>query len=139
MNRLIIFVAMMLVVASCSPDTQENMSPIKVEIVRTDTGYQLLRGGEPYEIHGAGMGHDDIERFARHGGNSIRTWSTLSENDGTRALLDSAHEHGVTVSLGLPMRPERHGFDYDDAEAVAEQLELMREEVLKYREENFCR
>lgn len=125
---------MMLVVASCTPDTQENMSPIKVEIVRTDAGYQLLRGGEPYEIHGAGMGHDDIERFARHGGNSIRTWSTLSENDGTRALLDSADEHGVTVSLGLPMRPERHGFDYNDAEAVAEQLELMRQEVLKYRD-----
>ncbi len=28
---------------------------------------------------------------------------------------------GVTVALGLPMKPERHGFDYDDAAAVAAQ------------------
>ena len=54
---------MALVVASCSPGTREAMSPIKVEIIRTETGYQLLRGGEPYEIRGAGMGRDDIARF----------------------------------------------------------------------------
>ena len=78
------------------------------------------------------MGTDDIERFASHGGNSIRTWSTL--NDGTQELLDKAHAHGVTVSLGLPVRAERHGMDYDDPEAVAQQLELVRAEVLKYKD-----
>ena len=49
-----------LVLASCSSNTEEKMSPIKVEIIRTDSGYQLLRGGEPYEIRGAGMGIDDV-------------------------------------------------------------------------------
>ncbi len=77
---------------------------------------------------------DDIERFAARGGNSIRTWSTTGDEQDTRALLDAAHSHGVTVALGLPLVPERHGFDYDDPEAVAEQLELMRAEVLKYRD-----
>ena len=110
------------------------MSPIKVEIIRTNTGYQLLRGGEPYEIRGAGMGVDDIERFASRGGNSIRTWNTVGEYQDTRALLDAAQEYGITVALGLPMRAERHGFDYDDTEAVAAQLELIRGEVLKYRD-----
>ena len=89
-----------------------------------------MRGGEPYVINGAGMGIDDIERFAAHGGNSIRTWNTLN----AKALLDLALEHGVTVALGLPMRPERHGFDYDDPDSVSAQLEMMREEVLKYRD-----
>ena len=110
------------------------MSPTKVEIVRTETGYQLLRGGEPYEIRGAGMGRDDIARFASHGGNSIRTWSTLDDEQDTMALLDAAHEHGVTVAIGLPMRAERHGFDYNDPDAVAAQFELIRGEVLKYRD-----
>ena len=125
--------ALTLVMASCSPTTEDKMSPIKVEIIRTDTGYQLLRGGEPYEIRGAGMGVDDIERFASRGGNSIRTWDTTGEYQHTRALLDAAQEHGITVALGLPMRAERHGFDYNDTEAVAAQLELIRGEVLKYR------
>jgi exo-beta-1,3-glucanase (GH17 family) len=123
-----------LTLASCSPGSQEVMSPIKVEIIRTDSGYQLLRGGEPYEIRGAGMGIDDIARFAARGGNSIRTWSTGASYQDTRALLDSAHEHGVTVALCLEMEPERHGFDYNDEEAVAVQLAAMREEVLKYRD-----
>jgi hypothetical protein len=117
-------------IAACAPGTPVNMSPVKVEIVTTDAGYQLMRGGEPYFINGAGMGINDIERFAAHGGNSIRTWNTLN----AKALLDLAQEHGVTVALGLPMRPERHGLDYDDPDSVAAQFEMMREEVLKYRD-----
>ena len=80
------------------------------------------------------MGTDDIERFVRHGGNSIRNWTTLDDYQDVRALLDKAEAHGVTVVLGLPMRSERHGFDYDDAEAVARQLEFLRGEVLKYKD-----
>ncbi|NOR35607.1 MAG: DUF4434 domain-containing protein [Woeseiaceae bacterium] len=110
------------------------MRPIKVEIVPTDTGYQLMRGGDPYVIKGAGMGIDDIERFASHGGNSIRNWTTTGEYQDVTALLDSAHEHGVTVALGLPMRAERHGFDYNDPDAVAAQLEVFRDDVIKYRD-----
>ena len=37
--------------------------PVKVEIVRTDAGHALLRGGEPYVVRGAGMAVDDIARF----------------------------------------------------------------------------
>ena len=110
------------------------MSPIKVEIVSSEVGFQLMRGGKPYAIKGAGMGVDDIAHFALRGGNSIRTWTTTGEHQDTRALLDTAQEQGVTVALGLPMRAERHGFDYNDAGAVAAQLELLRAEVLKYRD-----
>ena len=109
------------------------MTPVKVEIEATEDGYQLLRGGEPYLINGAGMGVDDLENFAAHGGNSIRTWSTNSDYQDTLALLDAAQANGVTVALCLSMQAERHGFDYDDAQAVAEQLQWMREEVIRYR------
>jgi hypothetical protein len=122
-----------LVTAGCSESLPPS-PPVKVEIVETESGYQLLRGGEPYTVKGAGMGVDDIERFASRGGNSIRTWSTTRRRQDTRALLDAAEAHGVTVALGLGMAPERHGFDYDDPKAVAAQLETMRTEVLKYRD-----
>ena len=87
------------------------MTPVKVEIEATEDGYQLLRGGEPYLINGAGMGVDDLENFAAHGGNSIRTWSTNSDYQDTLALLDAAQANGVTVALCLSMQAERHGFD----------------------------
>ncbi len=118
----------------CLPEPEETASAIKVEIANTQDGYVLLRGGMPYKINGAGMGIDDIARFAGHGGNSIRNWTTIGDSQDTRALLDSAHVHGVTVALCLPMQAERGGFDYDDAHAVAAQLQQMREEVIKYRD-----
>jgi exo-beta-1,3-glucanase (GH17 family) len=110
------------------------MAPVKVEIVRTDDGYQLLRGGNPYAIRGAGMGFDDVERFAAHGGNSMRTWNVGKDHGDTKAILDTAHANGVTVALGLPMKAERHGFDYADDEAVEAQLDRFRETVLRFRD-----
>jgi exo-beta-1,3-glucanase (GH17 family) len=109
-------------------------APAKVEIVRADDGYQLLRGGNPYVVKGAGMGFDDVERFAAHGGNSMRTWSVGKNHADTKAILDTAHANGVTVALGLPMKAERHGFDYEDAEAVAAQLERFQETVERFRD-----
>ncbi len=133
--RYLLFVSTILcLMTACSTESSHARSPIKVEIEKTEGGYRLLRGGEPYSVKGAGMVGDDIERFAASGGNSIRNWSTRHAGQDTDAVLDTAHAHGVTVALGLPMRPERHGFDYDDPEAVAAQLEFLRGEVLKYRD-----
>ena len=133
-RRIFVLVTIVVLMTGCSSASDQPLSAIKVEVVETERGYTLVRGGEPYAVKGAGMVVDDIERFAAHGGNSIRTWSTNWEGQDTQALLDRAHAHGVTVALGLAMEPERRGFDYDDAEAVAAQLELMRNEVLKYRD-----
>ena len=118
----------------CSSENQEMSIPIKVEVVQTVGGYQLMRGGEPYRIKGAGMAIDDIENFAAHGGNSIRNWTTASTYQDVQRLLDSAHANGVTVALCLPMQAERWGFDYDDPDAVAAQLDAFREEVVRYRD-----
>ena len=119
---------------ACSSEPEDVNPAIKVEIVKSGSAYQLLRGGEPYVIRGAGMGTDDIERFAAHGGNSIRTWTTRNDRQDTKELLDAAHAQGVTVALGLSMTAERHGFDYDDPVAVGAQLANIRDEVLKYKD-----
>ena len=105
-------------------------SAIPVEIVENDGKYQLLRGGEPYPVKGAGLQFADVAFFAEHGGNSIRTWST----DNAWELLDQALEHGVTVLMCLDLGRERHGFDYDDEAAVAKQLGFARGEVMKYKD-----
>jgi hypothetical protein len=107
---------------------------MKVEIVQTASGFQLLRAGEPYEIRGAGMAIDDIENFVAHGGNSTRNWTTDDRYQDPQELLDSAHARGVTVALCLPMEAERWGFDYDDEDAVAAQLAAFREQVIRYRD-----
>ncbi len=104
--------------------------PIPVEIKEENGSFQMYRGGEPYYINGAG-GSENPELLASIGGNSIRTWST---GPNTMNLLDIAHRLGITVCLGLNMGRERHGFDYDDKQAVATQLSRMREEVLKYKD-----
>ncbi len=134
MRYPLLIITVLSLMTACSSEPDNALSPIKVEIEKTENGYRLLRGGEPYTVRGAGMVRDDIERFAAAGGNSIRNWSTLQSGQDTRELLDAAHANGVSVALGLPMWAERHGFDYDDEAAVAEQLARVREEVLKYRD-----
>ena len=103
---------------------------VPVEVVHRDGRYLLLRGGQPYQVKGAGAGYEGIASLAAHGGNSLRTWST----EDAKRLLDAAAEHGLTVLLCIDIGRERLGFDYDDEDAVAKQLEFARAEVLKYRD-----
>jgi len=102
---------------------------VKVELRQTDSSWQLLRGGQPYFIKGAG-GTVYPERIAAYGGNSMRTWGTRD----AKRILDSAYKYGLTVLMGLEVSSERHGFNYDDEAAVKRQLERLREEVLKYKD-----
>ncbi|MFD1873247.1 glycoside hydrolase family 2 TIM barrel-domain containing protein [Hymenobacter bucti] len=104
--------------------------PIKVTVSRTASGYELLRNGKPYFVKGAG-GSQYPERLAAYGGNSLRTWSTSE----APRVLAAANKNHLTVMLGLDVARERHGFDYDDASSVAEQLEKIKAEVLKYKDD----
>jgi len=108
--------------------------PVAVEVQRENGRYHLSRGGQPYEIRGAGLEFSDIAVLAAHGGNSIRTWRTDNARTSGLEVLDEADRHGVTVTLCIEIGRERHGFDYDDDEAVARQFEYARGEVLKYRD-----
>ncbi|GAA4442361.1 glycoside hydrolase family 2 TIM barrel-domain containing protein [Pontibacter saemangeumensis] len=104
------------------------MEPVPVEVRQENGSFKLYRGGEPYYIKGAG-GSRYLERLAAYGGNSIRTWST----DNAQEVLDEAYRNGLTVTLGLEVGRERHGFDYDDPAAVEQQLNELRKEVERYK------
>lgn len=112
-----------------SNDLSKPQKAIKVEIVKTQSGYQLLRDGKPYFVKGAG-GDKYLGRLASYGGNSIRTWST----DNAQQVLDSAQKYGLTVLMGLPAVAERLGFNYNDAVAVKKQLDRIKNEVLKFKD-----
>ncbi|MHC4402600.1 MAG: glycoside hydrolase family 2 TIM barrel-domain containing protein [Planctomycetota bacterium] len=83
------------------------------EIVKKGDSWQLLQNGQPLYIKGAvGWQHFDV--LKQRGGNSLRTRAS-------KANLDRAHEHGLVVMAGLPIRGERNGMDWADPERVAEQ------------------
>ena len=120
---------------------QSTPSPATVEVRQVDGRYELYKDGQPFYIHGAGLEFGDIERLARHGANSFRTWRTDNGRDTGMEILDRAHANGLMVTMGLEIARERagsgrgvFGFDYDDEEAVAAQLEAVRSEVLLYKD-----
>ena len=63
MRYLIFVIIVLCLMTACSTKPDNTLSPVKVVIEKTADGYQLLRGGEPYAVKGAGMVVDDIERF----------------------------------------------------------------------------
>ena len=107
-------------------------SPVKVELKEIDGRYQLFRNGKPYYIAGAGLEFGNAESLARHGGNSFRTWRTENGRESGQVVLDRAWKNGLTVTLGIAMMAERHGADYADDTAVADQFARVKREVLKY-------
>ena len=115
------------------PANSSSGGPIPVTIVEEQGRYTLMRGGEPYRIKGAGTNGGNLAQLAAHGANSLRNWRDPDSPDGF-LILDEAAKYGLTVAMCLPVGRERHGFDYDDEEAVARQLEFARSEVLRYKD-----
>ncbi|MCL7987329.1 hypothetical protein M8998_05170 [Sphingobacterium sp. lm-10] len=103
-------------------------APIPVKIVEDEGRFEILREDKPYFILGAG-GTGKLEQIKSTGGNSIRTWST----DGAQQILDEAQKLGLTVTLGLRVGTERHGFDYNDPVKTRQQLERIRGEINTFK------
>lgn len=93
-----------------------NKGPLEVVIKEKDGAYFLYRGGEADLIKGA-VGWDFLDRLAAYGGNSIRC---------SPRFLDQADSLGLTVLANLPVKAQRDGFDYNDAEAVRAQFKRIR-------------
>jgi hypothetical protein len=109
-----------------SPNTTK---PSVVRLVKTDEGFQLLRNGKPYFIKGAG-GDGSRQVLVKAGGNSIRTWGT----DKLGPVLAEAHRLGLSVAVGIWLGHERHGFNYNDADQVAQQYQKARDIILRYKD-----
>ena len=59
MRNLLFAITVLCLMTACSSKPDKALSPIKVEIEKTAGRYQLVRGGEPYTVRGAGMVVDD--------------------------------------------------------------------------------
>ncbi len=117
-------------VLSFAPLARAADGPIAVEVRKTPDGkYELLRGGKPYFIKGAG-GSWSRETLAKCGGNSFRTWGVGAE---TQKDLDDAQKNDLTVTLGYWVQHKSPGFSYANAEALKKQLEAVKAAVQKYK------
>ncbi len=116
--------------SSSSPVVSKKLTPVKVTVEKKgENSFVLMRQGKPYYVKGAG-GNTYLDRVKKYGGNSIRTWS----HENARAVLDSAHKYGLTVMMGLWVQHERHGFDYNDKEAVYYQLQGFKDAVMELKD-----
>jgi len=101
-----------------------------VEVVKTEDGFVLHRGGKPYRIKGAG-GKGPIEMLATVGANSNRHWGV---GDDTQARLDAAHAQGMTVALGIWLEHPSEKFSYTEFDDVSGQLDNVINAVRKYKD-----
>lgn len=117
---------------ACSTPVPERpaMQPTPVRVVSEAGRYQLLVGGRPFYIRGAGMDSTKGPSPAAAGANAVRTWSTESAQE----LLDHAWANGLYVAMGLDVAHDGHGFDYNDVQAVQRQRAAIRAEVMKYKD-----
>ena len=133
-TKALVFTAIIFIAVACGTNTNDEMKPAKVELKQEEGNYRIYLDGEPFYMKGAGFEGRDPSSVARHGGNTIRTWRTGDRFLTGKEKLDAAHENGLMVVMGLDVARERHGFDYNDREAVKEQLEQIREKVLKHKD-----
>ncbi len=106
-------------------------TPVKVEVVRAGNTWSLRRDNAPFFVKGAG-GTTRLDQLAAAGANSVRTWGV----DNLASLLDEAHKHNLAVTVGIWLRHEgdEGNFSYDNPQMVKDQLELVRQAVLRYKD-----
>lgn len=135
-RSLALAISIALLAPGCSRAAQPlpRSAPAKVQVQKAGDRYQLLVNGEPFYVKGAGLEFGNQEKLAAHGANSFRTWRTENGRHSGQTVLDRALTNGLRVAMGLEVARERHGFDYNDAAAVARQLAEIKVEILKYKD-----
>ncbi len=99
-----------------------------VKVVKTGSGYRLLRDGQPYFVKGAG-GDGSKVMLKADGGNSWRTWG-----GDPAGKLAEAQKLGMTVTAGIWLGHTDNGFHWDNVNAVAAQKEDTRKTILANRD-----
>ena len=132
--RRLVAVTAAILLAGTAAEARAAGSVVRVE-GDAETGFRLVRDGVPFRIRGA-AGIDHLEVLAACGGNAIRTWdaeSAARETDG-ESLLDRAQRLGITVTIGLWLGHERHGFRYDDPAQVERQRHDVEAAVRRFKD-----
>jgi len=117
-----------------SKKESEKSGPSHSELRNVDGNYRLFVNGEVFFVKGAGCEYGPCQLVASHGGNSIRTWRVHNSKISGKEVLDNALEHGLMVMMGLDVALERHGFDYNDEVAVANQLETIKKDIIELKD-----
>ncbi len=134
-TKTLAFIIIIIVMAACNNTAKDDTNaPVKAELRKEADGFRVFVNGKPFYMKGAGFEGHDPSSVALHGGNTIRTWRTGDRWLTGKEKLDAAHENGLMVVMGLDVARERHGFDYDDEEAVQDQLEQIKKEVLNFKD-----
>lgn len=110
------------------------MKPSKVELNYRDDKFQLSVDNQPFYINGAGVDFGSIKSLAEFGGNAFRTWRVNNGEKTGLEILDEAHRNGLMVCMGIEVERERHGFDYNDEQAVAEQMAAIKKDVVALKD-----
>ncbi|MCF0052641.1 hypothetical protein LXM25_21395 [Dyadobacter sp. LJ53] len=112
----IIFTTCLYVTLLACQDVKEN-SAATVRIVKSDSGYVVLRNGKAFGIKGA-SGASNFQTLHEAGGNCVRIWDTTH----LQQILDSAHANNIAVIAGLPMQNSDQIDLYNDPVKVLQQL-----------------
>jgi hypothetical protein len=117
--------------SACTGQTVNSKAPAKVEVRQEAGRWQLYRNQQPFFIKGAG-GEGSLAKLKEAGGNSIRTWGTQR----LQSVLDEAQKQGLTVCVGIWLHHEgdTEGFDYQKPEMLKQQLEDVRQTVLRFKD-----
>jgi hypothetical protein len=110
------------------------MKPSKVELNYRNNKFQLTVDNQPFYINGAGVDFGSIKSLAKYGGNAFRTWRVNNGEKTGREILDEAYQNGLMVCMGLEVERERHGFDYDDEQAVAKQMAAIKQDIVALKD-----
>jgi beta-galactosidase/beta-glucuronidase len=110
------------------------MKPSKVTLRKDNHRFQLLVNEKPFYIKGAGVDLGNIKSLANFGGNAFRTWRVNNGEKTGLEILDEAHKNGLLVCMGIEVERERHGFDYDNEHAVAEQMAEIKKDILALKD-----
>lgn len=109
--------------------TAPSFSQSIVKLRKSGDRFQLTLNGQPYRIKGVG-GHTHLAKLAAAGGNSIRTW----DPNNLESILNEADEHGLSVCVGFWLGHQRHGFNYQDTDAILKQLDDTLAVVEKHKD-----
>ncbi len=127
--QLIIWVTLVsLTACESKKDPVDNKQIGRTYIKKTENGFELIRDGKPYYIHGA-CAKENLASIKTMGGNSVRIYQS---NEALK-VLDEAHELGLTVALTIWLDHSSY-YDYSDETKAKIKLAFISNIVEKYKD-----
>lgn len=104
--------------------------PVKVTLSKSSGSWKMFVNGNEFYIKGAAT-NNFFENAKEFGANTIRTYGITGQ---TPVVLDKAFKAGLQVNLGIYIKRELDGFDYNNEAAVKEQLEQVKADVIRFKD-----